>query len=70
MEALWVESTKELYGSGLLVFHVHMIYCDINPVPKVQHYHISPILLLAFLYGCVGAYLGSATVNYASAIHT
>ena len=62
----WADSTKELYGTGLLIFHVH---CDINNIPKIEHCPISHPILLAFLSSCAGAYSGSAISNYAAGIH-
>ena len=64
--ALWADSTKELYGTGLLIFHVH---CDINNIPEIERCPISHPILLAFLSSCAGAYSGSAISNYAAGIH-
>ncbi|KIJ05117.1 hypothetical protein PAXINDRAFT_21600 [Paxillus involutus ATCC 200175] len=63
--ASWAESTKELYGTGLLVFHV---YCDIHDVPDAQWAPISRNLLAAFLASCAGALSGSTISNYAAAL--
>ncbi|KIJ06928.1 hypothetical protein PAXINDRAFT_91249 [Paxillus involutus ATCC 200175] len=63
--ASWAESTKELYGTGLLVFHV---YCDIHDVPDAQRAPISRNLLAAFLASCAGALSGSTISNYAAAL--
>ena len=59
------ESTKELYGTGLLVYHV---YCDINDIPDVQRAPINPNLLASFLASCAGAHSGSTISNYAAAV--
>ncbi|KAF8833786.1 hypothetical protein BDN67DRAFT_998878 [Paxillus ammoniavirescens] len=63
--ASWAESTKELYSTGLLVFHV---YCDIHDVPDTQQAPISQNLLAAFLASCTGALSGSTISNYAAAL--
>jgi len=42
----WVDSTKETYGAGLLVFH---IYCDTHNIPEEQQCPVAPTLLLVFL---------------------
>ncbi|KAF8546403.1 hypothetical protein OG21DRAFT_1390974, partial [Imleria badia] len=62
----WADSTKELYGTGLLIFHVH---CDLNNIPELERCPISHPVLLTFLSSCAGAYLGSAISNYATGIH-
>ncbi|KIJ09918.1 hypothetical protein PAXINDRAFT_86799, partial [Paxillus involutus ATCC 200175] len=56
---------KELYSTGLLVFHV---YCDIHNIPDAQHAPISRNLLLSFLASCAGALLGSTISNYTAAL--
>ena len=63
--ASWANSTKELYGTGLLVFHV---YCDIHNIPDGQQAPISSNLLSAFLASCVGALSGSTISNYGAAL--
>ena len=64
--ASWVDSTKELYGTSLLVFHVH---CDINDIPELECCPISHPTLLAFISSCAGAYSGSAISNHMAGIH-
>ncbi|KAF8549244.1 hypothetical protein OG21DRAFT_1478933 [Imleria badia] len=61
----WADSTKELYGTGLLIFHV---YCDIHNIAEVERCPISRALLLSFLSSCTGSYSGSAISNYAVGI--
>ncbi|KIJ09015.1 hypothetical protein PAXINDRAFT_17890 [Paxillus involutus ATCC 200175] len=63
--ASWADSTKELYGTGLLVFHV---YCDIHDVPDSQRAPISRNLLSAFLASCAGALSRSTISNYTAAL--
>ena len=65
MGASWAESTKELYGTGLLVFHV---YCDINHISESEQCPVSRALLLLFLASCVGTHSGSTISNYHAAI--
>ncbi|KIM65561.1 hypothetical protein SCLCIDRAFT_112887, partial [Scleroderma citrinum Foug A] len=64
--ASWSESTKELYGTGLLIFH---IYCDIHGIPEHHHTLVSSHVFAAFLSSCAGAYSGSSISNYAVAVH-
>ncbi|KIJ19754.1 hypothetical protein PAXINDRAFT_67127 [Paxillus involutus ATCC 200175] len=63
--ASWADSIKELYGTGLLVFHV---YCNIHDIPDVQRIPISHNLLSAFLACCTGALSGLTISNYAAAL--
>lgn len=63
--ASWTDSTKELYGTGLLVFHV---FCDLNNIPDERRCPISSELLAAFLASCAGAHSGSTIANYAAGI--
>ena len=63
--ALWVDSTKELYGTGLLIFHV---FCDFNRISELECCSVSRNLL-AFLSSCTGAYSGSALTNYSAGLH-
>lgn len=57
----WAESTREAYGTGLLVFHV---FCDAKSVPDTQRAPASPILLQSFLSTIAGSYSGSTVSNY------
>ena len=64
--ASWADSMKELYGNGLLIYH---IYCDLNgPIPEYEHCPISGTLLLSFLSSCAGGIAGSTLTNYAASI--
>ncbi|KAG1906165.1 uncharacterized protein F5891DRAFT_942351 [Suillus fuscotomentosus] len=54
-------STRESYGSGLLVFYV---FCDSRNVPESQHCPASSILILAFIASCAGLYSGKTLKNY------
>ncbi|KAI6038040.1 hypothetical protein EDC04DRAFT_2570409 [Pisolithus marmoratus] len=61
----WTESTKELYGMGLLVFHV---FCDLNNIPDDCRCPTPLDLLAAFLASCTGAHSGSMLTNSAAGI--
>ncbi|KAG8221440.1 hypothetical protein J3R82DRAFT_1631 [Butyriboletus roseoflavus] len=64
--AFWVDSTKNLYGNALLIYHV---YCDLNgPIPNHKHCPILGTLLLIFVFSCVEGISGSTLVNYAAGI--
>lgn len=65
MGASWADSTKELYGTGILIFHV---YCDINHISESERCPVSRALLLSFLASCAGAHSGSTIANYLAAI--
>ena len=65
--ASWADSTKELYGTGLLIFHM---FCDFNQISELEHCPVLRNLLLAFLSSCMGAYSGSALTNYSARLHT
>ena len=65
--ASWSESTTELYGTGLLTFHV---YCDIHGIPEHHCAPVSSHVFTAFLSSCAGAYSGSSISNYAVAVRT
>ncbi|KAF8834384.1 hypothetical protein BDN67DRAFT_985360 [Paxillus ammoniavirescens] len=57
----WADSTKEVYGSGLLIFH---IFCDSKSIPEVQRAPANPTLISAFLSTLTGLYSGSTISNY------
>lgn len=58
-------STRETYGSGLLIFHV---FCDTRAIPEVQRCPASPVLILAFIAACSGLYSGKTLENYFYAV--
>ncbi|KAG2338396.1 hypothetical protein BDR05DRAFT_978145 [Suillus weaverae] len=58
-------STRETYGSGLLVFHV---FCDARTIPEAQHCPASSVLILAFIAACSGLYSGKTLANYFYAV--
>lgn len=63
--ASWAEKTKEVYGAGLLAYHV---YCDSHNIPDPQRAPISANILLAFLSSCAGSYSGSTLSNFAAGL--
>lgn len=63
--ASWADSTKELYGTGLLVFHV---YCDLNGIPEPERCPVPRARFIAFLATLAGSYSGAAISNYAAAV--
>ncbi|KAI6039363.1 hypothetical protein EDC04DRAFT_2867990 [Pisolithus marmoratus] len=63
--ALWAEKTKEVYGAGLLTYH---IYCDTHNIPDLQCAPIMANILLMFLSSCARSYSGSALTNFAAGL--
>ncbi|EIW76487.1 hypothetical protein CONPUDRAFT_64336 [Coniophora puteana RWD-64-598 SS2] len=61
----WRESTKSVYGSGLLIYH---LFCDREKVPEERRCPASAILLSKFITTCAGSYSGSCLDNYVAAI--
>lgn len=53
--------TKEVYGSGLLVYHV---FCDARSISEDQRGPASSLLLLSFIATCAGVYSGKTLENY------
>ncbi|KAG2338446.1 hypothetical protein BDR05DRAFT_978178 [Suillus weaverae] len=60
-------STRETYGSGLLVFHV---FCNSRGILEAQCCLASSILILAFIASCMGMYSGKMLENYLYSVHT
>lgn len=58
-------TTRETYGSGLLIFHV---FCDARDIPEEQRAPASPILILAFIAACSGLYSGKSLENHFYAV--
>lgn len=63
--ASYATSTRETYGSGLLVFHV---FCDIRALPELQRCPVDPTLMLAFIASCAGSYSGKTLATYVFAV--
>ncbi|KIN99893.1 hypothetical protein M404DRAFT_51885, partial [Pisolithus tinctorius Marx 270] len=55
ISASWTDSTKELYGTSLLVFH---IFCNLNNIPDESRCPISSNTLTTFLASCASAHSG------------
>jgi len=56
----WADSTKETYGSGLLIYHV---FCDSKHIPDA-HAPASSILISSFLSNLAGFYSSATVSNY------
>jgi hypothetical protein len=65
IEAAWADSTRETYGSGLLVYHV---FCDKKGISEEQRAPASPILVASFIATLSGTYSGTAICNYVCGI--
>ncbi|KIK73823.1 hypothetical protein PAXRUDRAFT_177402, partial [Paxillus rubicundulus Ve08.2h10] len=57
----WAESTKESYGSGLLVFHV---FYDAKSIPDSDRAPASSELISFFISSLTGQYSGGMVANY------
>ena len=61
MAHAWTESTRETYGTGLLMYHV---FCDKKSIPEPQRAPAGSILLQSFIASMAGSYSGAAISNY------
>ncbi|KAF8951390.1 DNA breaking-rejoining enzyme [Flammula alnicola] len=61
LENAWAESTRESYGTGLLIYHV---FCDRKVISEQQKAPASPILIASFIATIAGAYSGKSISNY------
>jgi hypothetical protein len=61
LELSWEESTRALYGAGLLVYHV---FCDCKAIAESHRAPASPVLIAAFVSTIAGAYAGRSISNY------
>ena len=66
MAGSWADSTREAYGSSLLVYYV---FCDTRSIPEDQHAPASSVLIAAFIASLAGSHSGSAISNYLYGIH-
>ncbi|KAF8970300.1 DNA breaking-rejoining enzyme [Flammula alnicola] len=55
------KSTRESYGTGLLIYHV---FCDRKMISEQQRAPASPILIASFIATIAGAYSGKSISNY------
>ncbi|KAG2052170.1 hypothetical protein BDR06DRAFT_990232 [Suillus hirtellus] len=58
-------STRETYGSGLLVFHV---FCDSKAIPEAQRAPASNVLIQTFISCMSGHYSGKTVSNYVNGV--
>jgi hypothetical protein len=61
----FAESTRETYGSGLLVFHV---FCDSKSIPEDQRAPASRVLISLFITEMAGHYSGKTVSNYVQGV--
>ena len=57
----WVQGTRDVYGAGLLVYHV---FCDIRNVPEDKRCPASLLVIITFISSCAGSYAGGTLANY------
>ncbi|KIK94001.1 hypothetical protein PAXRUDRAFT_785178, partial [Paxillus rubicundulus Ve08.2h10] len=67
MAHAWAESTRESYGSGLLVFH---IFCDAKSIPNSDHAPASTQLIALFISSLASQYSGGTVANYLQGVRT
>ncbi|KAJ3513562.1 hypothetical protein NMY22_g15006 [Coprinellus aureogranulatus] len=61
LKEAWAESTREVYGSGLLTYHV---FADIRKLTERQRAPAKKVVLAAFISDLAGAYSASTIRNY------
>ena len=61
----WADSTKEMYGSGLLAFYT---FCDFKSIPEEEQAPVAADIVLAFISHLAGAYAPSTVINYVSTV--
>ncbi|KAF5324115.1 hypothetical protein D9619_011254 [Psilocybe cf. subviscida] len=61
----WAPSTRETYGSGLLMYHV---FCDLKSIDEHARAPVTPLLVTAFVSALAGAYSASAIGNYVAGV--
>lgn len=61
----WSDNTHEVYGSGLLVYHV---WCDLVKIPETNRAPASCDTILHFISALAGGYAGDAISNYVAAV--
>ena len=62
----WAKGTKEVYGAGLLIYHVFCDSCNISEEDRIP---ASLILIILFIVNCAGSYSGTTLANYVFAVH-
>ncbi|KAI6017845.1 hypothetical protein EDC04DRAFT_2943070 [Pisolithus marmoratus] len=63
--ALWAKKTKEVYGTGLLTYH---IYCNECNLLETQHVPITANNLLMFLSSCTRSYSSPTLANFTAGL--
>lgn len=63
--ASYATSTRETYGSGLLIYH---IFCDSRVIAEPERCPVSSTLMLAFIASCAGSYSGKTLATYVFAV--
>jgi len=61
LELAFAPSTREVYGTGLLLFHV---FCDMKNIPEDQRAPASALLLSSFVATLAGSYAPKSITNY------
>ena len=64
-ECLWAKGTREVYGTGLLVYHIFYNSCNISEDDRGS---TSPLLIITFISSCAGAYVGGTLASYVFAV--
>jgi len=57
----WADSTLEVYGSGLMAFH---IMCDRRGIPETERAPVRDVTIQLFIATLAGAYNGDTIRNY------
>lgn len=65
MEFSWADTTIEVYGSGLLLFH---IFCDTRSIAEEDRMPVTSILISAFVAALAASYSKAAISNYVAGI--
>ena len=61
MSNAWLESTRESYSTGILVYHV---YCDVKGIPEDLRAPTSQHIITSFITSLAGSYSGATIHNY------
>jgi len=65
LEHAWAGSTRETYGTGLLIYHV---FCDKKGITEPFRAPATALLITSFISTLAGAYSGSAITNYVAGV--
>ena len=61
MSNAWLESTRETYSTGILVYHV---YCDVRGISEDLRAPTTQQIITSFITSLAGSYSGAAIHNY------